>query len=119
VVNSFDVVVKTAFVDRIRSWINGTSASARQIFSRSNQKQISNAVSKTIDEALKRNQQVISDTLNQAVSKTLSSDNASQLIRNTLKKTWAPLTAGAVGLGLVAGIGSGIGSRISGPRREA
>lgn len=45
--------------------------------------------------------------------KQITSDRASELIKNTIKKSIIPIAGGTAAVGLTAGIGFGIGKRIS------
>ena len=86
------------------------SASAvKSVMTPANKQWMSDAASNALDQTLTRNRQLITDVANEAVSKSLSPENASRLIGQTLTRAWKPLAVAGMGAGVMLGAGAGIG----------
>lgn len=88
---------------------NMSASAVKSVMTPANKQWMSDAASNALDQTLTKNRQLIADVANEAVSKSLSPDNASKLIGQTLTRAWKPLAVAGMGAGVMLGAGAGIG----------
>ena len=79
---------------------------------------IGRMMSKATGQTLEENRGLISDVVDEAIQRTFSSDNSTQLINNTFKKSWKSLVGAGLAVGAGVGIGAGISYRLSQMKRN-
>ena len=88
---------------------NMSASAVKSVMTPENKKWFADATSQALDQTLNNNRKLIADVANEAVSKSLSPDNASKLIGQTLTRSWRPLAVAGMGAGVMLGAGAGIG----------